>query len=373
MILRTLSLLNFRNHKKNTFNFSDKINFIIGDNASGKTNLLESIFLLSTGKSLKANREEEMIMIGEELSKIKGTVSFRAYSNNLSNNDLDDVENLEVILTRGFLELGTSVPRKTPKKRLLIDGTTKRLIDFTGRLKVVLFGPWDMNLVTDPPGARRSFLDLVISQTDREYRRCVIAYEKALRQRNKLLFRIREEGISRNQLIFWNQLLIRNGEYITRKRAEFIEFVNSANQLTDCIYQLYYDKSVISESRLEQYKKEEVASATTLVGPHRDDFRFLILNSKISDDAFDLAFYGSRGEQRMGVLWLKLAELAFIEKVAKERPVLLLDDILSELDHGHRDIVMSTMRNQQTIMTTADYHYVEDFKGIEIVNMINLN
>ncbi|MCS7092075.1 MAG: AAA family ATPase [Patescibacteria group bacterium] len=373
MILKTLSLFNFRNHRKKTFSFSDKVNVIVGNNASGKTNVLESVFLLSTGKSLKANREEEMIMIVEELSKIKGTVSFRSYSNNLSNDDLDSVENLEVILTRGFLELGTSVPRKAPKKRLLVNGNPKRLVDFAGRLKVVLFGPWDMNLVTDPPSARRSFLDLVISQTDREYRRCVVAYEKALRQRNKLLFRIREEGVSRNQLIFWNQLLIRNGEYIARKRAEFIEFTNSASQLTDCMYQLYYDKSVISESRLEQYKKEEVASATTLVGPHRDDFRFLILNSKISDDAFDLAFYGSRGEQRMGVLWLKLAELAFIEKVCKERPVLLLDDILSELDHEHRHIVLSTMKNQQTIMTTADYHYVEDLKGVEIANIINLN
>lgn len=364
MFIKTLLLSNFRNHQKKIFNFSENINFVVGDNASGKTNVLESIFLLSSGKSIKASREEEMIMTGEEISRVCGSIVFdnKVWAEEVEVQKESQIENLEVVLTRGFLDLGTSLARKTPKKKLLVNNTPKRLIDFAGILKVVFFGPWDMNLVTDSPSIRRNFLDAVISQVDREYRRCLLAYEKGLRQRNKLLARIREEGVSRNQLVFWNQLLIKNGEYISRKREEFIDFVNACDQISDLKYQLFYDRSVISESRLEQYKNEEIASATTLVGPHRDDFQFLISGSKQFTSSINLAIYGSRGEQRMGVLWLKLAEISFLQKISTDKPVLLLDDILSELDHEHRDIVFLVIEKQQTIITTADPHYVESIK-----------
>jgi DNA replication and repair protein RecF len=237
------------------------------------------------------------------------------------------------------------------------------MIDFAGNFKVVLFGPWDMDLVTETPSLRRKFLDTVLSQVDREYRRSILSYEKGVRQRNRLLFRIREEGIARSQLSFWNQLLIKNGDYISQKREEFIGFVNSRPGLRFTDYKLLYDKSVISEGRLEQYKEEEVAAATTLVGPHRDDFAFKIGNSR------DLAAYGSRGEQRMGVLWLKMAELDFIETKSGERPTLLLDDIFSELDHEHRDIVMEITKNQQTIITTADEHTTVGLKKVEKIEL----
>jgi DNA replication and repair protein RecF len=128
---------------------------------------------------------------------------------------------------------------------------------------------------------------------------------------------------------------------------------------------LDYDRSEISEGRLEQYRDEEIASATTLVGPHRDDFIFRISTNHQTPITKhrDLARYGSRGEQRMGVLWLKLAELAFVEDETQEKPILLLDDIFSELDHNHRDIVMEVCKNQQTIITTADEHFIEGFKS----------
>jgi DNA replication and repair protein RecF len=135
-------------------------------------------------------------------------------------------------------------------------------------------------------------------------------------------------------------------------------------------FRLSYDRSAISEARLEQYKEEEVAAASTLVGPHRDDFIFKISGSgRTSSTRRELAPYGSRGEQRMGVLWLKLAELAFVEEQTGDKPTLLLDDIFSELDHEHRGIVFEKAKDQQTIITTADPHYIEK---LERLNKIEL-
>jgi len=262
------------------------------------------------------------------------------------------------------------------RKKLILNGVSKRLIDFAGNLKVVLFGPWDLDLVTASPSLRRRFLDSVLSQTDREYRRASLSYEKGLRQRNRLLLRIREEGPpgqrpirAGGQLFYWDKLLIKNGDYISQKRQEFIDFVNSCDtMLSNMRYALFYDKSVISEGRLEQYAEEEVAAATTLVGPHRDDIQFSIFNSQFSKGR-DLARYGSRGEQRMGVLWLKLAELAFCEKQTLEKPTLLLDDIFSELDVQHREIVMGICPKQQTIITTTDEYLLKNLGKVELVKL----
>jgi DNA replication and repair protein RecF len=375
-----LKLSDFRNFKSKTLEFSDKM----------KTNILEALYLLSTGKSFKARVEGEMIKYEQQLARVTGGVLSQSVGPVRSSSEsgvlsrispeafppvnkhgtpspgLPDAHhptNLEVIITTG--ENGW------PKKRLLVGGVPKRTVDFAGNFKTVLFGPWDMDLVTESPSIRRRFLDNVLSQVDREYRRAVLSYEKGLRQRNRLLFRIREEGIPRSQLVFWNQLLIKNGDYISQKRAEFIEFVNSSKSQITNHYSLEYDNSVISEGRLEQYKNEEIAAATTLVGPHRDDFIFF------KEKERNLASYGSRGEQRMGVLWLKMAELDFIELQSENedsetisgRPTLLLDDIFSELDHEHRGVVMSLAKKQQTILTTADEHFVEDFGKVERIEL----
>lgn len=332
-MIHSLKLNNFRNFKNKSLEFSENITVIIGPNGVGKTNILESLFLISTGKSFKARTEVEMLRYDQDLARIIGEIPNTK---------------LEAIVTKG--------DNGWPKKRLQVNGIPKRIIDFAGQFKSVLFGPWDMDLVTESPSIRRKFLDSVLSQVDREYRRSILSYEKGLRQRNRLLLRIREEGIPRSQLLFWNQLLIKNGDYISRMREEFIEFVNIQPGINKQKLELAYDKSAISEARLEQYKSEEIASATTLVGPHRDDFIFIA-------DTRELAKYGSRGQQRMSVLWLKLAELNYIEGQTGERPTLLLDDIFSELDHAHRNIVMDVTTKQQTIITTVDEHFLE--KGVK--------
>jgi len=348
-MIQKIRLLNFRNFSNKLFSFSKGTTVIVGPNGSGKTNLLESLFLLSTGKSLKAHIEEEMVNYDEDIARVKGLI---------------DEVTLEVVLTRGEISIGDEKFEKIARKKLLVKGISKRLIDFAGNFKVVLFGPQDLDLVRQSPSIRRRFLDNVLSQVDREYRRAILSYEKGLRQRNKLLLRIRDEGVSRTQLLFWDRLLIKNGDYISGKREEFVSFVNTTGSLNDQEFSIVYDKSAISEARIDQYALEEVAAATTLVGPHRDDFIFKIEKER------DLEKYGSRGEQRMGVLWLKLAELSYIKRESGVRPTLLLDDIFSELDHKHRAVVLEVTNKQQTIITTADPHFI---KGVKVGERIDLS
>ena len=366
MQIQKLRLTYFRNFKTKLLEFSPDVTVIIGPNASGKTNILESLFVLATGKSFRARIEEEMINYSREIARIKGLIKRD-----------NQKSRLEVVLTRGKLTIGTSPERveKVARKRLLLNGVGKRLIDFSGNFKVVLFGPWDLHLVTESPSLRRRFLDTVLSQVDREYRRASLSYEKGLRQRNRLLYQIREESwaISGHaRLLFWDRLLIKNGDYISAKRGELISFINARSDFNRQDFSLEYDKSAISEARLAQYAQEEIAAATTLVGPHRDDFCFRLRKNK---HARDLSKYGSRGEQRMAVLWLKLAELAYIEEQAEDlsaqagKPTLLLDDIFSELDHEHRKIVMQASVKQQTIITTADPHFIEGLKKVEKIRL----
>lgn len=352
MVLQKIKLTDFRNFKNKLLEISPKVTVIVGPNASGKTNILESIYLASTGKSFKAKVEEEMVNLEKEIARVKARIV-----------DNEEQIDLEVILTRGFIDIGKASPEKVARKRLLVNAVGKRLLDFSGRLKVTLFGPWDMDLITESPSIRRRFMDNVLTQVDKEYQRSLMSYEKGLKQRNRLLYRIREEGLSRSQLLFWDKLLIKNGDYIMQKRQELIDFMNANPELNSQVFNLEYDNSTISEGRLEEYKDEEVAAATTLVGPHRDDVVFYI------GDKRDLSKYGSRGEQRMGVLWAKLNELNYIEKIGGERPVLLLDDIFSELDHSHRKIVMEYARKQQTIITTADEHFISEFKKLEKIKL----
>lgn len=344
-MIKNLALTNFRNFGKLKFEFGEGITVINAPNAKGKTNILEGIFMLSTGKSFKARREQEVIKYNEGITSITGITSN---------------EKLEIKVTTG--------ENDWPKKKLLVNGISRRMIDFAGNLKTVLFLPEDLDLVTSTPTLRRRFLDMVLSGTDREYRRAIGSYEKGIRQRNRLLLRIREESLSRNHLLFWNQLLIKNGNYITNKREELINFINSLEKCN-----LKYDSSVISEGRLEQYKDEEVASGMTLVGPHRDDFIFQKpKDSKIPKlHELNLASFGSRGEQRMEILWLKLAELAFVENKTNELPTLLLDDIFSELDHVHRKIVLDSILDRQVIITSADPHNLQGMedKKIKIINL----
>lgn len=339
MTLSSLSLVDFRSYTKKTWAFSEGVTCIVGPNAVGKTNILEAIMLLATGKSFRARIDREVIRWEHEFARLSG-----------KGNDNNDGVALDLYITQGEVE-----GKKAPLKKYLVNGVSRRQIDFVGNIRAVLFWPEDLEIVTDSPSVRRRYLDTVLVQADREYRRNLLSYEKGLRQRNRLLDLINEGTASRVQLLFWDQLLIRAGNFLTEKRAAYIAFVN-ATSLAKHSFVIEYDKSIISESRLEQYKDEEVAARTTLVGPHRDDFRVMSSGHKGAGVATnrDLSAYGSRGEQRLAVLWLKLAELSYIEHATGSRPLLLLDDIFSELDEEHRGLVGEITGRQQTIMTSAD-------------------
>ena len=336
MILSSLALGQFRSYAKRSFTFSPDITLISGPNAAGKTNILEAIYLLATGKSFRADADREGIRWGTEMSNVKCQMS-----------NGEDMTQLELFITIG--EVGG---KKVPLKKYLVNGVARRQIDFIGNLRAVLFWPEHLELVTDSPSLRRRYLDSVLVQVDREYRRNIVSYERGLRQRNRLLDLINEGKASRSQLLFWNQLLIKAGAYITDARGAFIDFVNTYH-ISYIAYRITYDKSVISEARLEQYKDQEVAAKATLVGPHRDDMEFFIGDKSLST-------YGSRGEQRLAILWLKLAEVSFIQQNSGDRPILLLDDIFSELDEPHKELVMDVIDKQQTIITSADPAILKD-------------
>jgi len=350
MVLKSLILRNFRNYSQGEFNFSSGINLVVGPNAVGKTNLLEAIYLLATGRSFRAEVESEMINYNEQISDIKCQIS--------------NEEVLEIILTRGQIN-----GKRVAKKIYKVNGVNRRMIDFVRHLRVVYFGPEDLEIVVDSPARRRDYLDSVLEQVDREYRRASLSYRKGLRQRNKLLEQIRDEEKPRSVLYFWDRLLIENGGVITEKREEFINFVNQQPDYFEKL-ELVYDKSIISPQRLKQYTEEEVASGMTLVGPHRDDFITQIQNPKFKIQN-KLSAFGSRGEQRTAVFCLKLAEMEFITQKTGQRPVLLLDDIFSELDHQRRKRLLEVIPRQQTIITTTDLHLIEE-EAKEKIQLIKL-
>lgn len=296
----------------------------MGPNASGKTNILEAIYALAIGKSFRAEKEDEVIKENSDFASIK-------------------TDNLEIFFDN----------RQRFTKTYKVNGIGKRQADFVGNLRAVLFCPQDLEIATDSPSTRRRYLDLVLSQIFKDYRVATHIYEKALRQRNKLLWRIREENISREQLSYWDKLLIDNGKIIHEKRKDFLRFLN-----------LEYDASLINADRLNKYQHEEIAAAMTLVGPHRDDFKIIKNNRNIKS-------FGSRGEQRLAVFDIKIKELEYVEKITGEKPILLLDDIFSELDDKNRHLVLDIIGKQQTIMTTTELHLVEKeaIKNFELIRL----
>lgn len=349
MRLASVALQNFRTYSAQTFTFSPTVTVFVGNNAIGKTNILEAIALSAVGKSFRARKDSDMVMLGQEVARVQSIIEDTA---------------LEIVLTTGMVQGQTS-----QVKKYLVNGIARRQIDFIGNVRAVLFSPTDLELVTESPSIRREYLNSVLVQVDREYRRNLQSYERGLRQRNSLLDRIKEGTAVRSQLLFWNQLLIKAGNYITDAREQFIKQVNNY-ALDDLQYRLVYDPSIISEARLDQYKDEEIAAKSTLVGPQRDDVIFEKIEMK--NAYVDISRFGSRGEQRLAVLWLKLAELTFIEERCGERPLLLLDDIFSELDADSRQLVLDVITKQQTIITSADKEVIDLFKKIPEQKIISL-
>ncbi|PIP74504.1 MAG: hypothetical protein CO135_03435 [Candidatus Levybacteria bacterium CG_4_9_14_3_um_filter_35_16] len=355
MVLKHIFLQNFRSYKKQDFEFDEKATLIVGVNTSGKTNLIEAISMLSSGKSFRAEKEDQLIKFGQDIARIKGIVK----------NQENEKNEFEIVLASGEYS-----GKRNISKKFLVNGVARKRVDFADNFSAVLFSPEDLDIIIDAPSLRRRFLDNVLEQVDREYRIAMIAYAKGIRQRNALLEIARETfrlgsgraplrqgyegqagGRNEKQFEYWDHLVIENGGIITKKREEFLNFANlTEKEFFD--FAAFYDKSIISKARLEQYKDAEVGAAVTLVGPHRDDFSVSMYDN-VLQTTHDIKAYGSRGQQRLAILQLKLLELLYIEKMLGYRPVLLLDDIFSELDEEHINLILEMLGKQQTIITTA--------------------
>lgn len=341
MRLLELSLKNFRNLFDTRIVFKDGITVLIGDNAQGKTNFLESVYFLATGKPVKTETDEEVINFYEASVNVEGEVLRK--------------ENGKTTISTIIQKAEGSL-----RKRFLVNGIPRRLLDYSGNLVVVYFRPEDIELVIGTPGLRRDYIDSTISQIDRDYRKILNSYHKIITQKNKLLKLIREGFAKSDELVYWNGQQLNLGTLIFKKRQSFFEIINSfEKKFGDFEYR--YLPNEISADRLEELHNREVQSAMSLSGPHRDDFVFY-LGEK------NLAKYGSRGEQRTAVLDLKITELSFFENILGEKPVLLLDDIFSELDESHRKHVLDLAKLQQTIIATVEYdvYLKEALKGEQI-------
>ena len=348
MYLKQVILQNFRSYSKQEFNFSKDTTLIVGPNTAGKSNLIEAIFFLVTGGSFRIDKDEQLIKFGKEIARIKGKV---------------DQANLEVVIAKG----GVSGNFR-PFKKYLVNGVSKRKVDFVGNFFAVLFAPNDLEIIISGPSKRRDFIDNILIQTDREYRLAIGFYEKGLRIRNALLHKAKETGRrSEKEFVYWDSLLITQGQKITKKREGFIEYLNDCKKdILD--FSIFYDQSLISQERLLQYKDAEVGVGLTLVGPHRDDF---VVNLIENNEEHDIKFFGSRGQQRLAILQLKILELNYIELQTRVRPTLLLDDIFSELDEGHINLILEMTEGQQTIMTTTHEEFIPK-RLLKQVNMIEL-
>lgn len=349
MGLTSITLSDFRNYENRSIKFSGGVTVIAGENAKGKTNLLEAIYLLGVGESFRAKRTEEMVRFEQELGRVSGEVALSK----------KDSMTLEVVVNGGMV-----MGKVVNKRKYLVDGVSRRRKDILGFLPLVLFRPEDIELISGSPDVRRKFLDRLMIQVDKEYEQSLSTYEQALRRRNKILDAVRDGTASRYSLTFWDGLLIKHGQVIQDKRRELVDFINGLFKKSELFKKLKvtYDVSVISEGRLSQYADAEVAVGYTLVGPHKDD---LIIKEGVRD----LLTYGSRGEQRMAVLALKMGEIYFLEEKGKKKATLLLDDIFSELDEIHKQEVLRVMAGRQVIVTTADQEDLLMFKKAEIIKL----
>lgn len=329
MLIRKIKMVNFRSWKKLDLEFVPEINIIWGLNASGKTNILEAIAVISLCKNLRGEYESEIIRQGKDASVVEAKV-----------------ERDGQIIRLGY-SIGKNEHFRT-SKRFLVNGVGRTRSMFAGNLAVVYFGPEELDLVVGSPGQRRRFLDTTLSIASREYAKNLLEYNKVVRVRNKLLFRVRE-GVSKlNELDYWNSRMLELGEQVGKEREGFFLFINNfANPSKKVTWE--YKRSVLSGEKMKDNLSREIAAAVSLSGPHRDDFKFF-------DGERNLASYGSRGEQRMAVLALKTAEIDYLSKVFGSRPVLLLDDIFSELDHVNRGRVLELVKNQQSIITSTEAH-----------------
>lgn len=332
MQVARLELTNFRNFSHLTLNLSSGLNLLIGPNAQGKTNLLEALHYLTTTRSFRGSRDPDLVSFGEPFARLSGG-------------------EVEIVLQPG-------------EKTLKLRGKLARAAEVLGVLRSVLFSPEDMALLSGPPAGRRAHLDELISRLDRKYLLSLISYHKTLKQRNRLLWQVREGRAKEEELSSWNEILVRDGASILLRRHQVVLLLQteldkiSPSLFNGQLIKLRYLAKVNSKQATERGFREvlagalassqeaEINAATSLVGPHRDDW-------EVTLEGHHLGRFGSRGQQRAAILALKLSEVILNEAETGERPILLLDDVLSELDEEHQSRLLEEVGKQQTIISAT--------------------
>ena len=342
MWIKKIKINNFRNYKSQEINLEKNINIFYGENAQGKTNIIEAIFLSSMGKSFRAKKDKEMIMLGEENSSIE-----------LEYEKTDRDGKIKI-------ELGN-------KKIVYINGIKiKKLSELLGNINVVIFTPDDINILKGGPQNRRRFLDIMISQLRPNYMYNLNLYLKTLEQRNNYLRQIREENKNENMLDIWDEELANYAINIYKYRKEFIEKIKEKikkthEEITNNKEEIkieYLSECISKEKYLEllkQRRKLDIIKGYTTKGIHRDDF-IIYINDK------ELSTYGSQGQHRTAILSLKLSELNIVKEEIGESPILLLDDFMSELDEKRRKNFLEKIEDVQVIITCTEKIDIENKK-----------
>ncbi|MGI6235827.1 MAG: DNA replication/repair protein RecF [Christensenellales bacterium] len=357
MHILSLLLNNFRNYNEKKIEFHPHVNIVMGMNAQGKSNLLEAIHYLSIFSSFRNSKDREMIKWGQSYFYLEGKI--------VKNNG-------EYLLSAGYHEEN--------KKILKVNGSQRKKIrDLLGVFNSVVFSPEDLNIIKNGPSARRRFLDQEMIQLFPSYYHALIQYQKILGQRNNLLREIRIHKKKDDLLPIWSQQLLQHGSKIIKKRFEVLKkltplarlthrkITNGAEELDLNYYSLEMGREEnlktaslekiqnIYFTQLEKFRSLEMERGITLIGPHRDDLIITI-------NGIDARKFGSQGQQRTAALSLKIAELELVKSEIGEYPVLLLDDVMSELDQTRRNHLMQYIGNKvQTFITTTDF----DFKQKE--------
>ncbi len=339
MKIDSVNLNNFRNYESCSISFSEGLNFIVGKNAQGKTNLLESIYLVSVGKSPRNSKDKQMIKFNEEKARVE--ISFLSR------------EGKKVI--QMFLD-------KSNKKAIKINNlNVLKLAELVGVLSVVYFSPDELKLVKEVPEDRRTFLDVSISQFDKAYLYDILKYNKILKQRNAILKTFDSRETKLEELKLFTPQLINTAENIIKKRINFIEKLKifaknihktiTNNENLEIFYSFNTSENkTIKEQLYDLFDKnvdKELDLGYTCFGPHRDDVIFKI-------NGLDCKYYASQGQQRTVALVVKLALMEVIKEIIGEYPVLLLDDVLSELDETRQNKLLELIKNYQTLITCTN-------------------
>lgn len=408
MHLDHLSLTNFRNYARLELELPDRAVVIVGDNAQGKSNLLEAIYFLATARSFRANSDRELInwlAAEDDVSFARLLAGIQKQHGSLR---------VEILIKEEGRRLSeqSGVTSPTISKRVKVNNIARRSIDLIGQVNAVMFSPQDIDLVSGPPQLRRRYLDVTISQVDPRYCRSLAHYNRVLLRRNHLLRQIREKHSDPDELQFWDQELVNAGAYVILQRLETVAVLdeltfglhrkltgsqerlrvahrlsleNGAGVAAPQPSTLHPQSSTLNPQpstpgllgvlsldlatatpeakssaiaevfrrQLAKFRQREITYGVSLIGPHRDDLAFIVDNR-------DMNTYGSRGQQRTVALSLKLAEMEFMRRRTEEEPILLLDDVASELDARRRGYVMEAIRTwQQVIVTTSDLGAIE--------------